>query len=272
AVGIYVGQLIENNMKRIIIMCVLAVAVASCAVVRQGEIGVKRKLGKLSEKTYDAGAVGFNPFTTTIIKLPLQTVNVQIAADLPSKEGLNVGAVISILYRVKPEDAINIIENVGTNYENVLITSVFRSAAADVCSRFFAKDMHTAQRAVIEREIAERMSSLLADRGFDIEAVLLKSIELPAGLARAVEEKLEAEQDAQRMQFLLERERLEAQRKLVEAEGTRDAQKVLSEGLSDQILRYQAIEAFRELSNSPNSKVIITDSQTPMIIQESGDN
>ena len=259
-------------MKRIIILFAVVIMTASCSVVRQGEVGVKRKLGKLSDKTYSAGAVAFNPLTTRIIKLPLQTVNVQIASNLPSKEGLNVGAIISILYRVKPESAVSIIENVGTNYEKVLIISVFRSAAADVCSRFFAKDMHTAQRAVIEGEIAERMSELLSDRGFEIEAVLLKSIELPDGLARAVEEKLEAEQDAQRMKFLLERERLEAQRKLVEAEGTRDAQKVLSEGLSDQILRYQAIEAFRELSQSPNSKVIITDSQTPMILQESGGN
>ncbi len=259
-------------MHKIIILYVVIILTTSCAVVRQGEVGVKRKLGKLNEKTYDAGAISFNPFTTTIIKLPLRTVNVEIQSNLPSKEGLNVEAIISILYRVKPEHAVSIIENVGTQYEDVLITSVFRSASADVCSRFFAKDMHTAQRSVIEKEIAERMDSLLSDRGFEIEAVLLKTIKLPARLARAVEEKLEAEQDAQRMQFLLERERLEAQRKLVEAEGKRDAQKILSEGLTEPILRYQAIEAFRELSKSPNAKVIITDGQTPMTIQEDGGN
>ena len=259
-------------MHKIIILYVVIILTTSCAVVRQGEVGVKRKLGKLNEKTYDAGAISFNPFTTTIIKLPLRTVNVEIQSNLPSKEGLNVEAIISILYRVKPEHAVSIIENVGTQYEDVLITSVFRSASADVCSRFFAKDMHTAQRSVIEKEIAERMDSLLSARGFEIEAVLLKTIKLPARLARAVEEKLEAEQDAQRMQFLLERERLEAQRKLVEAEGKRDAQKILSEGLTEPILRYQAIEAFRELSKSPNAKVIITDGQTPMTIQEDGGN
>jgi regulator of protease activity HflC (stomatin/prohibitin superfamily) len=255
-------------MKTVIMLSVATMLVASCAVVRQGEVGVKRKLGKLSDKTYDAGPMVFNPFTTTVIKLPVRTVNIEITSNLPSKEGLNVGAIISILYRIKPDKAANIVENIGTNYENVVITSVFRSASADVCSRFFAKDMHTAKRAVIEQEIAERMSSILTARGFEIEAVLLKTIQLPSGLARAVEEKLEAEQDAQRMEFLLERERLEAQRKLVEAEGDRDAQKVLSEGLTEPVLRYQAIQAFRELANSPNSKVIITDSDTPMIIQE----
>ena len=112
------------------------------------------------------------------------------------------------------------------------------------------------------------MSDLLGDRGFEIEAVLPKTIQLPAGLARAVEEKLEAEQDAQRMEFLLQREKLEAQRKLVEAQGTRDAQKVISEGLNPEILQWQTIEAFKELSTSPNSKVIITNGNTPLLMNE----
>ncbi|MGB3463855.1 MAG: prohibitin family protein [Cyclobacteriaceae bacterium] len=252
--------------NQIFIGILVMLFISSCAIVRQGEVGVKRKLGKLDEKIHQPGAVGFNPFTSMVIKLPVSTMNMEITSKLPSKEGLNVGAVISILYRIKPDYAPQIIENIGVNYEEVVINSVFRSAAADVCSQFFAKDMHTAQRSNIEDEITKRMSSLLSDRGFDIEAVLLKTIDLPDGLARAVEEKLEAEQDAQRMKFLLDRERLEAQRKLVEAEGIRDAQKVISEGLTPYILQWQSIEAFKELSKSPNSKIIITDGKSPMLI------
>lgn len=254
------------NGKVIFSALVILLVSTSCAVIRQGEVGVKRKLGKLNEKTYGPGAVAYNPLLTKVIKLPIRTVNLEIISNLPSKEGLNVGANISILYRIKDEYAASIVENIGTEYEDVIITSVFRSAAADVCSRFFAKDMHTAQRAVIEKEITQQMSDLVGERGFEIEAVLLKTIQLPGGLARAVEEKLEAEQDAQRMEFLLQRERLEAQRKLVEAEGTRDAQKVISQGLSEEILKWQAIEAFKELSTSPNSKVIITNGETPMMM------
>ena len=250
------------------IVLIALIIASGCTVVRQGEVGVKRKLGKLSDKTIEPGAVAYNPFLTKIIKLPVRTVNLEITSNLPSKEGLNVGAIISILYRIKAENASSIIENIGTEYENVVITSVFRSAAADVCSRFFAKDMHTAQRATIETEITRQMSHLLNDRGFEIEAVLLKTIQLPQGLARAVEEKLEAEQDAQRMEFLLQREKLEAQRKLVEARGTRDAQKVISEGLNKQILQWQTIEAFKRLSESPNSKVIITSGNTPLLMNE----
>ncbi|MEL7145274.1 MAG: prohibitin family protein [Bacteroidota bacterium] len=257
--------------SQLIIGIVLLLFMSSCAVVRQGEVGVKRKLGKLEDKVHPPGAVGFNPFTATVIKVPVSTMNMEISSNLPSKEGLNVGAVISILYRIKPDFAPEIIENIGVNYENVVINSVFRSAAADVCSKFFAKDMHTAQRGVIEQEITKRMSDLLSDRGFDIEAVLLKTIKLPAGLARAVEEKLEAEQDAQRMQFLLEREKLEAQRKLVEAQGISDAQKIIAEGLTPSILQWQSIEAFKALANSVNAKVIITDGKAPMLIDAVGD-
>ena len=218
----------------------------------------------------EPGAKSFNPFTTTIIKLPVRTVNVEIQSNLPSKEGLNVQSVISILYHIKKENASEIIENIGKDYEEVVIKSVFRSASADVCSRFFAKDMHTSKRAEIEQEIRNRMSSLLSERGFEIEAVLLKTIQLPPGLYMAVENKLEAEQEAQRMEFVLQRERMEAQRRLVEAEGIRDAQVILQEGISPQIIQWQSIEAFKELANSPGSRVIITDGKAPFLIQPDG--
>lgn len=254
-------------MKSISYAILIVVTLSSCAIVRQGEVGVKRKMGKLSDKALNPGPVIYNPFISRVIKVPTRTVNVEINSNLPSKEGLNVGSVISILYKIDPAFAPSVIENIGMNYEDVLITSVFRSAAADVCSRFFAKDMHTAQRAAIEQEISNQMRSILKNRGFEIEAVLLKTIQLPAGLARAVEEKLEAEQDAQRMEFLLQREKLEAQRKLVEAQGIRDAQKVITEGLNEQILKWQSIEAFKELSKSPNTKIIMTNGSTPFLIE-----
>ncbi|MBX2896999.1 MAG: prohibitin family protein [Cyclobacteriaceae bacterium] len=241
-------------------------AFSSCAIVRQGEVGMKRRLGVLNQKIIQPGSVGFNPFTSTVIKMPIRTMNMEISSNLPSKEGLNVAAVISILYRIEPNKAPYIVENIGVGNEQNVISSVFRSTAADVCSRFFAKDMHSAQRAVIEKEIATQMSELLVPRGFLVEAVLLKNIQLPAGLARAVEEKLEAEQVAQRMEFLLEREKREAERKKIEAEGIRDAQKIISEGLNKNIIEWQSIEAFRELAKSPNTKTIITDGKSPMLI------
>lgn len=252
--------------KTIALFLSVTILLTGCAIIRQGEVGMKRRLGVLHPTVIQPGAIGFNPLTTTILKMPIRTMNMEINSNLPSKEGLNVAAVISILYRIEPGKAPYIVENIGVGNEQNVISSVFRSTAADVCSRFFAKDMHSAQRANIEKEIAEQMSAMLVPRGFLIEAVLLKNIQLPAGLARAVEEKLEAEQDAQRMEFLLEREKREAMRKKIEAEGIRDAQKIISEGLSPNIIQWQSIEAFRELSKSGNTKVIVTDGKTPLLI------
>jgi len=253
----------------IIIAILIGSLIASCSIIRQGEIGVKRKVGILDQQIIPPGAVAFNPFTTRILKIPIRTMNMEISTNLPSKEGLNITAVISILYRIVPDRAPLIVEKIGLGNEPAVISSVFRSSAADVCSRFFAKDMHSAKRAEIEKEITTQMASILAIRGFEIEAVLLKNIALPKGLARAVEEKLEAEQIAQRMEFLLDRERLEAQRKIIEAEGIRDAQKIISEGLTNKIIEWQSIEAFRELSKSPNTKIIMTNGQSPMLIEPS---
>jgi regulator of protease activity HflC (stomatin/prohibitin superfamily) len=239
---------------------------SSCTVVRQGEVGVKRTIGKIHEKPLMEGARLFNPLVTTIIKLPTRTVNMEVRLPLPSKEGLTVQSEVSILYRLVGSYAPNIIEKLGTNYEQVVIIPVFRSAVADVSSQYFAKDMHTGQRAVIERDIKKLMESQLKDRGFIIESVLLKSIILPTGLAKAIEEKLEAEQDAQRMEFTLSKERQEATRRIIEAEGIRNSQKIIAEGLTPMLLRFKAIEAFNKLSTSPNTKVIITDGNQPLMV------
>jgi regulator of protease activity HflC (stomatin/prohibitin superfamily) len=255
----------RNYLAILSITCLFLLS--SCAVIRPGEVGMKQTIGKLKPKVYQDGAVGFNPFITTIVKVPTRTENLEVRLSLPSKDGLNVSSEISILYRITPDSASSIIRNIGRDYENVLILSVFRSAAADVCSRFMAKDMYTAARSEIEGEIKNHMMRIVSDKGFLIERVLLKSINLPNGLARAIEEKLEAEQVAQRMEFELQRERLEAQRKTIEAEGIRDAQKIIEQGLSRNIIEWQSIEAFRELSQSPNSKLIITNGKAPFLIE-----
>jgi regulator of protease activity HflC (stomatin/prohibitin superfamily) len=126
--------------------------------------------------------------------------------------------------------------------------------------------MHSGMRATIEKEIKIQMENILREQGIIIESVLMKSIQLPDGLSRSIERKLQAEQEAMRMEFVLQQEKLEAERIIIQAEGTRDAQKILSQGLSEQILKLRSIEAFMELSKSPNSKIIITDGKTPFLI------
>lgn len=252
--------------KGLLITCAV-VLLSSCAVIREGEVGVKRRLGKYNDKPYTQGLKVFNPFTTTIVKVSTQTNNMEVELNLPSKEGLNIQAEVSILYNVIPNEAPELLRNIGPTFERTVILPVFRSAVADVTSQFMAKDMHTGSRAAIEETIRKRMSDLLKERGIVVEAVLLKSITLPRNLARAIEEVLEAEQAAARLNFVLEQERREADRKRIEAEGVRDAQKIVAEGLSEAILQYKSIEAFLELAKSPNTKIIISDGDLPTPLQ-----
>jgi len=238
----------------------------SCAVVRPGEIGVKQRLGKLSNKSYEEGIVWFNPITTKVVKTNIQLSDIELSLSLPSKEGMSVISQISILYRIDKKSVPNVISNIGMGYETI-ISNVFRSAAADVCSKYFAKDMHSGMRSEIELSIKEKMEATLLEQGIVVEAVLMKSIQLPTGLASSIEQKLQAEQNAMRMVFILEQEKLEAERKIIAAKGTRDSQKILSEGLTDEIIKIRSIEAFIELAKSSNSKVIITDGKVPYLIE-----
>jgi regulator of protease activity HflC (stomatin/prohibitin superfamily) len=274
------------------------VSLTSCSTILQDEVAVKRTLGKLNDDIYYSGLRFYNPFLSKLIRVPINTINLEINVGLPSKEGLTVQSEISILYKIKTSEVQNIIKYTGLNYQGVLILPVFRSASADVCSEFDAKDMHSAKRSQIENKIKERMMQVLDAKGFIIEAVLLKSITLPQGLSRAIEEKLQAEQDAQRMEFLKDRERKEAERKVLQAEGDKNSKIIAAEGqkrileleaegranatkieadanakandmleksLTPQILKFKQIDAFRNLSTSPNTKTIITDGKTPLI-------
>ena len=239
-----------------------------CTVIKEGEVGVKRKLGKYSDKPYDEGLKVFNPLTTRVVKVSTQTNNMEVKLAIPSKEGLNIQSEVSILYNVIPNETPKLLREIGPGFERNVILPVFRSAVSDVSSRFYAKDMHTGQRAKIEVAIREQMMTVLDGKGIQVEAVLLKSIKMPPSLATAIEEKLEAEQQAQRMEFVLQEARQEADRKTIEATGVRDAQKIIAEGLDRNILQFKSIEAFLELSKSPNAKIIISDGDMPMLLGE----
>ncbi|MFT5846672.1 prohibitin family protein [Psychroserpens sp.] len=242
---------------------------SSCAVIRPGEAGVKQTLGKFSDEISTQGVIYYNPLVSKVIKESTQTNNIKLVLSLPTKEGLSVNSEISILYRLELKKIPTILENLGQNYESI-ITSVFRSASSDVCAQFFAKDMHSGMRATIEEEIKSKMLGNLEKQadGVELIAVLMKSIQLPNGLASSIEQKLQAEQDAMRMKFIIQQATLEAERKIIEATGERDAQKILAQGLTNEIIKLRSIEAFVKLAQSNNSKVIITDGKTPLLIND----
>lgn len=272
--------------KKIIYSLVALLGLSSCSVIRPGQVGVKSKFGKLSEKTVDAGLMFYNPFSSTIMKVPTRTINRELSMSLPSKEGLTIKSDVSILYRIEPNKVTTVIREVGLSYDQI-ITSVFRSSAADVCSQFLAKDMHSGERRGIETRITELMNEYLRPRGFEIEAVLMKSITLPAGLSKSIEQKLEAEQDAFRMEYILNQETKEAERTEIkaealkrqmviaaearakvieiEAEANKLANDKLSQSLTPNVLKMKQIDALLELSKSPNTKTMFMDGQNPFM-------
>lgn len=239
---------------------------AQCTVVRQGEAGVKRTFGKYNDKAYASGLKFFNPFTSSIVKVSTQTENIEVQVDIPSREGLTIRSEVSILYNIQMRQAPDLLRSIGLDYEQTVILPVFRSAVADVTAKYYAKDMHSGGRAEIETAIRELMMKTLDGKGITVESVLLKSIQLPRSLAKAIEDKLEAEQQAQRMEFVLQGEQREAERKRIQATGVRDANQIIAAGLTPEILQYKSIEAWLTLSQSSNSKVIISNGSIPMMM------
>lgn len=287
-----------KNLLQSSLLLLLCFALTNCMVIRPGEVGVKQRLGKIEDRALSEGPRSFNPFTTSITTLPTRTVNMEIRTNLPSKEGLTIATEISILYRLKASEAPTILRELGRNYENEVILPVFRSAAADVTARFLAKDMHSGERGIIEAAISEQMDGILNDRGILVENVLLKSIQLPNGLSRSIEQKLQAEQDAQRLEFVTQQEAREAERRTIQAKGDRDAaiidaeaekrrieieaegyanatrmaaeaeaeaNRQLTESLTPEVLQFRSIDAFLQLSKSSNAKLIITDKDMPFL-------
>ncbi len=255
----------------LLLLIILSFSISSCGIVRPGEVGVKQRLGKIKGGVRQPGMYLHNPFFSKIVKVPTRTINMYASlSSLPTKEGLTISCDLSVLFHIEQEYAVKVVQTVGVKNGQDIIMNVLRSSVADVTAQFFAKDLHTSERKEVELAIAKKMTERLGDRGFVVESILLKSINLPANLSRTIEQKLQAEQRAQTMQFVLEQEKQEAQRMKIEAEAIRDAQKIINESLNEIVLKYLSIEAFKELSKSKNAKVIITDGNTPFLINEDG--
>jgi regulator of protease activity HflC (stomatin/prohibitin superfamily) len=292
-------KIITMKKNQIVLLLIASLAlVTSCTVVRPTQVGVKSTFGKIKGKIRQPGAVLYNPFVSRIIKVNVRTMNLPIKENLPSKEGLTILSESSILYHIRSEDVPKIIQETGLNYEENLILPVFRSAASDVCSRYYAKDMHSAKRNEIEKEIQKRLAEVCEEKGFVIEAVLLKSISLPSGLTKSIETKLEAEQEALRMEFVLDRQKKEVERQIIEAEGAKKtnviqaeakaqtmriesegraqsieieakankaANELLNNSITPNLLKLKQIEAFVKLSTSNNTKTIVTDGKGSLL-------
>lgn len=233
------------------------IALMQCfTVIPAGHVGVVDFLGNVSENTLKSGVNMVNPMAN-VIKFSIKTQEVKESMNVPSKEGLSVQLEISLLFHLNPENAFDIYRSVGENYAEIILAPQFRSVVRGVTARYEAKALYTSEREGLAKQIESELANLVAKRGITLESAPLRQIILPAGLTTAIEEKLKAEQESQRMQFVLLKEQQEADRKRIEAQGVSDFQNIVSKGLNDALLKWKGIEATEKLASSNNSKIVV---------------
>jgi len=242
---------------------------ASFRVVPGGHVGIQILFGRIDDRVLNEGLNVINPFKQVQI-LSARTQELFEHADVPSKEGLTVGLEVSVLYHLDPRWAPAVFRTLGDAYARVFILPQLRSVIRGATVNHEAKDLYTSGREVIAQQIHGELHKMLSERGIVLEKVLLRKIGLPKMVEDAINSKLAAEQDAERMRFVLQKERQEAERKRVEATGIADFQRTVSQGISEPLLKWKAIEVAHELSKSPNTKIIVLGDKTGLPIILSG--
>ncbi len=225
-------------------------------VIPAGNVGVIDLFGTVSPTSLKSGIHLVNPFAN-VVTMSIKTQEVKETMDVPSKEGLSMTIDISLLFHLDPERAPMVYREVGPDYISILIEPQFRSVTRGVTASYEARALYTSEREALAQLITVDLEKLVAPRGIIIESTPLRQLTLPQGLAAAIEEKLQAEQASQRMQFVLEKETQEAERKRIEATGIADFQRTIATGLNDNVLRWKGIEATLELAKSANAKVVV---------------
>ena len=239
--------------------------------IRPGERGVlfKRFAGGLKKETvYKQGFHIVAPWNTMYIyDTKINEAFEQM--DVLSKNGLNIEIDLSYRFRPVPEKIGFLHEEIGKDYIKRIINPEIRSATREVIGQYLPEELYSTKREAIQDEIFAKTKKAVEQKNIDLDAVLIRSVQLPEKLKQAIEYKLEEEQQSLQYEFKLEKERKEAERRLIEAQAKADANKVLSASLTDKILRDKGIEATLQLANSPNSKVVIVgggDEGLPLIL------
>jgi len=229
---------------------------ASIASVKSGHVGVLTLFGRVTGEVLSEGIHLVNPFKVNH-ELTIRTQEAKESASVPSSEGLVMNLDTSLIFHLNPEKAADVFQKIGPNYIEVLIQPNLRAAIREATAAHTANALYTGEREMVAKRIHEQMVTLLTKRGFQIESILLRDIQLPATLKASIEAKQQAEQEALAMSFRLQKERQEAERKRIEAQGIRDFQQIVAQGISSQLLEWKGIEATENLAKSANSKIVV---------------
>lgn len=234
----------------------LALAFASITSVPSGHVGVLTLFGKVTGEALPEGIHVVNPLKRNTV-LSIRTQEQKEAAQVPSSEGLIVSLDTSLLFRLDPARAADVFQKIGPGYVDVVVVPNLRSAIRAVTGANSANALYASGRNEVQEAIQRELDSVLAPRGITVEDVLLRDVQLPEMLRAAIEQKQQAEQESLRMGFILEKEAKEAERKRIEAQGISDFQKIVSQGISQQLLQWKGIEATEKLATSTNAKVVV---------------
>lgn len=258
---------------------VLGVLTSSIKQIDAGQIGVQSLFGKVSDHVLTSGLNTVNPLVD-IKKVDIKTQNYTMSGvhDEGDKEGddairvltadgLEVVIDLTVLYRVLSNEAPRIMRETGLDYRDKIVRPLTRTKIRDNAVYYTAIDLYSTKRDQFQARIFKSIEEDFKKRGLVLEQLLVRNITLPNNVKTSIEEKIKAEQEAQKMEFVLQKEKQEAERKRVEAQGIADYQRIISAGLSDKQLQYENIQVMKGLITSPNSKVIVMGKgSTPVIL------
>lgn len=251
----------------------------SCFVqIDAGQVGVKKLFGKVQPDVLNSGLNFVNPLVT-VERLDVRTQNYTMsgindeghktgddAIRVLTSDGLEVTIDLTVLYRVIPGEAPKLIRETGADYEDKVVRPISRTRIRDNAVYYEAVALYSTKRDEFQNRIFKGIETDFKNRGLLLENLLVRNITLPANVKATIEQKIQAEQEAQKMQFILAKERQEADRKRVEAQGIADYQKIISESLTDRQLQYEQIKAMKEMAQSQNAKIIMMGSKGAPVI------
>ena len=248
-----------------VVVIIVGITISTVVQIEPGQVGVQKLFGKVNNNILESGLNIINPLVK-VVTFDVRTENYTMsgvhdegqkqgddAIRVLSADGLEVIVDLTVLYKVVPAEAPRILQEVGIDYRNVLVRPICRTKIRDNAVYYDAVSLYSTKRDEFQSRIFADIEKNFKERGLLLEQLLVRNLTLPESVKATIESKINAEQDAQKMTFVLQKERQEAERKRVEAQGIADYQKILSTGLSDKLLQYEMIKA---ISASPNAKLI----------------
>jgi regulator of protease activity HflC (stomatin/prohibitin superfamily) len=261
------------------IILIAGILIKSTVMIDAGQIGVKVLFGKVQNEVLGSGLHLINPLVE-VRSLDVKTQNYTMSGSndegaktgddairVLTADGLEVTIDLTVLYKLLPSEAPKLVRETGVDYTDKIVRPLTRTKIRDNAVYYDAIALYSSKRDEFQSRIFKSIEDDFKKRGLVLEQLLVRNITLPQSVKATIEQKINAEQDAQKMQFVLLKEKQEAERKRVEAQGISDYQRIINTGLTSQQLQYEQIKAYLELAKSPNSKVIIMGKgNTPVIL------